>query len=162
MAAADNSVNYEDRAQRMINRWAGIRGKTRTDEERKVNEIFTDRCELEWDDTLGEFIIGKRTSENYDLKCMTFVLTEAPKRVPILAKCQVLVVGGGPSGLSAAISSARAGADTILCEKFGCFGGVITTVGMETIAWYRYEGCINDTEVNSKLDSAASQSLACV
>ena len=56
-------------------------------------------------------------------------------------------MGGGPSGLSAAISSARSGADTILCERFGCFGGVITTVGMETLAWYRYEGCVNDTEV---------------
>ena len=56
------------------------------------------------------------------------------------------MVGGGPSGLSAAISAARAGADVVLCERYGCFGGVITTVGMETIAWYRYEGCV-DTEV---------------
>ena len=67
--------------------------------------------------------------------------------MPVLARCQVLVVGGGPSGLSAAISAARAGADTLICERFGCFGGVITTVGMETLAWYRYEGCVNDTEV---------------
>ena len=67
--------------------------------------------------------------------------------MPVLAKCSVLVVGGGPSGLSAAISAARAGADTMICERFGCFGGVITTVGMETLAWYRYEGCVNDTEV---------------
>ena len=63
-----------------------------------------------------------------------------------MTQCQVLVVGGGPSGLSAAISAARAGADVVLCERYGCFGGVITTVGMETIAWYRYEGCV-DTEV---------------
>ena len=40
-------------------------------------------------------------------------------------------------GLSAALAARRAGADVILMEKFGCFGGVITTVGMETIAWYR-------------------------
>ena len=54
---------------------------------------------------------------------------------------------------------------TFLCElrlvgagndagRFGCFGGVITTVGMETLGWYRYEGCMNDSEVpngNSKL-----------
>ena len=66
--------------------------------------------------------------------------------MPVLAQCQILVVGGGPSGLSAAISAARAGADVVLCERYGCFGGVITTVGMETIAWYRYEGCV-DTEV---------------
>ena len=74
------------------------------------------------------------------------LLLESPKKVPILTRCQVLVVGGGPSGLSAAISAARAGADVVLCERYGCFGGVITTVGMETIAWYRYEGCV-DTEV---------------
>ena len=78
---------------------------------------------------------------------MYVLITETEKKVPLLAKCEVLVVGGGPSGLSAAISSARSGADTILCERFGCFGGVITTVGMETLAWYRYEGCVNDTEV---------------
>ena len=38
-------VNYESRAHRMISRWAGVRGKVRTDEERKVTEIFTDRYE---------------------------------------------------------------------------------------------------------------------
>ena len=27
----------------------------------------------------------------------------------------------------------------LLLERFGCLGGVITTVGMETIGWYRYE-----------------------
>ena len=72
----------------------------------------------------------------------------------MLTSCDVLVVGGGPSGLSAALGARRAGADVVLCERFGCFGGVITTVGMETLGWYRYEGCMNDSEVpngNSKL-----------
>ena len=64
-------------------------------------------------------------------------LTEKPREIPVLARCEVLVVGGGPSGLSAALGARRAGADVILCERFGCFGGVITTVGMETIGWYR-------------------------
>ena len=63
--------------------------------------------------------------------------TEKPREIPVLARCEVLVVGGGPSGLSAALGARRAGADVILCERFGCFGGVITTVGMETIGWYR-------------------------
>ena len=57
------------------------------------------------------------------------------------------MVGAGPSGLSAALAARRAGADVLLCERYGCFGGVITTVGMETIGWYRYEGCMNDSEV---------------
>ena len=50
------------------------------------------------------------------------------------------MVGGGPAGLSAAIAASRAGAQVMIIEKFGCFGGVITTVGMETLGWYRYEG----------------------
>jgi hypothetical protein len=30
----------------------------------------------------------------------------------------------------------------MLVERYGCFGGVITTVGMETLGWYRYEGTV--------------------
>ena len=48
-------------------------------------------------------------------------------------RCEVLVVGGGPSGLSAALAARRAGADVILMERFGCFGGVITTVQYSTV-----------------------------
>ena len=48
----------------------------------------------------------------------------------MLATCEVLVVGGGPAGLSAALGARRAGADVILCEAYGCFGGVITQVEM--------------------------------
>jgi ribulose 1,5-bisphosphate synthetase/thiazole synthase len=70
---------------------------------------------------------------------------EAARRVPVIAKVDVLVVGSGPSGLAAAISSARAGADTMLVERFGCLGGNLTAVGVEGIAWYRKEGTI-DTE----------------
>ena len=74
------------------------------------------------------------------------LVQEAPRQTPVMATCDVLVVGGGPAGLSAAIGARRAGADVILMDRFGCFGGVITTVGMETLGWYRYEGTSNDTE----------------
>ena len=50
-------------------------------------------------------------------------------------RCEVLVVGGGPSGLSAALAARRAGADVILMERFGCFGGVITTVQYSTVQY---------------------------
>lgn len=39
----------------------------------------------------------------------------------------VIVVGGGPAGLVAAIASARNGADTLLIESSGCLGGVATS-----------------------------------
>ena len=39
----------------------------------------------------------------------------------------VVVVGGGPGGLSAAIASARAGASVLLVEKYGFLGGMSTS-----------------------------------
>lgn len=41
-------------------------------------------------------------------------------------KVDVLVIGGGPSGIAAAISSARNGAKTMLIERFGFVGGMAT------------------------------------
>ena len=70
------------------------------------------------------------------------------------------MVGGGPSGLSAALAARRAGADVILMERFGCFGGVITTVGMETIAWYRYDGT-NQRIVLSFLNQSEMSIILC-
>ncbi len=54
-----------------------------------------------------------------------------------MAETDVLVVGGGPGGLSAALAAAREGVDTMLVERHGCFGGVITQAMIGTVAWYR-------------------------
>lgn len=43
--------------------------------------------------------------------------------VPVVAECDVLVVGGGSAGSSAAISAAGQGADVVLVEKYGFLGG---------------------------------------
>ncbi len=40
---------------------------------------------------------------------------------------QVIVVGGGPAGVAAAIASARNGAETLLIEQAGCLGGTATS-----------------------------------
>lgn len=69
-------------------------------------------------------------------------INEMPKKVPVLDEVDVLVVGGGPSGLAAALASAREGVSTMLLERYGCFGGVITQVGVEGFAWYRHEGTV--------------------
>jgi hypothetical protein len=67
-------------------------------------------------------------------------IEESPRKIPVLAETEVLVVGSGPAGLAAAISAAREGVKTMLVEQYGCFGGNITQVGVNSIAWYRYEG----------------------
>ncbi|MCH8949857.1 MAG: FAD-dependent oxidoreductase, partial [Chloroflexi bacterium] len=46
------------------------------------------------------------------------------ERVPVLARCDLLVVGGGAAGLSAAIAARRQGADVILVERYGYLGGL--------------------------------------
>jgi hypothetical protein len=48
------------------------------------------------------------------------------KDVPVAAEADVLVVGGGPAGIAAAVSSARNGARTVLVERFGFLGGNAT------------------------------------
>ena len=67
-------------------------------------------------------------------------IQESPRSIPVMAETDVLVVGSGPAGLAAAISAAREGVKTMLVERYGCFGGNITQVGVNSIAWYRYEG----------------------
>lgn len=119
---ADDDKKYVQRTKRMIDRWSGKQQEIHR--QNPTNELVLNRSDCS-------------TQQNY-----TSFYQEIPRSIPILAECDVLVVGGGPSGISAALAAKRAGADTILMEKFGCFGGVITTVGMETIGWYRYEGTV--------------------
>ena len=46
-----------------------------------------------------------------------------------------------------------------LC-RFGCFGGVITTVGMETIAWYRYEGTVDPEGIGIEMERLAAREIS--
>lgn len=52
------------------------------------------------------------------------VLTEPPRDVPVVAASDVVVVGGGPAGVSAAVSAARNGASVTLVERYPHLGGL--------------------------------------
>ena len=45
---------------------------------------------------------------------------------PIVGRYQVIIAGGGPSGLIAALAAARSGANTLLIERYGFLGGNAT------------------------------------
>ncbi len=51
---------------------------------------------------------------------------EIARKTRVVAECDVLVCGGGPAGVAAAITAARSGASTALIELNGCLGGVWT------------------------------------
>ncbi len=45
---------------------------------------------------------------------------------PVPLNAQVVVCGGGPAGLCAAVAAAQEGADTLLIERYGFLGGMAT------------------------------------
>ena len=53
-------------------------------------------------------------------------ITEPAQDIPIIAETDVLVIGGGPAGIAAAVSASRAGASTILVERYNHLGGLWT------------------------------------
>ena len=57
-----------------------------------------------------------------------------PAQFPVLDTVDVLVAGGGPAGIGAAIGAARAGAKTLLVENHSFFGGVAAWVCADFLA----------------------------
>ncbi|MCK4862730.1 MAG: FAD-dependent oxidoreductase [Dehalococcoidales bacterium] len=53
-------------------------------------------------------------------------ITEPSREINVFHEADVVVVGGGPGGHSAAVAAARNGARTILIERYGHLGGMAT------------------------------------
>ena len=50
---------------------------------------------------------------------------------------EVVVVGGGPAGVAAAVASARSGTETLLLERYGFLGGTATAAMVSVFMTYR-------------------------
>lgn len=54
------------------------------------------------------------------------MIDEVYRSLPIAAEADVIVIGGGPGGLCAAIAAAEEGADVLIIERYGFLGGMAT------------------------------------
>jgi len=62
----------------------------------------------------------------------TATITEPGRKTPLWGEYEVVVLGGGPAGITAALASGRAGRKTILIEGYGFLGGAGTAAGLST------------------------------
>ncbi|MCJ7822232.1 MAG: FAD-dependent oxidoreductase, partial [Armatimonadetes bacterium] len=51
---------------------------------------------------------------------------EPGRELEVIEQAEVVVAGGGPGGVAAAIAAGREGADVLLVERYGYMGGLAT------------------------------------
>ncbi len=67
-------------------------------------------------------------------------ITVPGRELPVIDEYDVIVAGGGPGGIPAAVAAARAGAKTLLIERYGYLGGMATAGLIAVILGTRASG----------------------
>lgn len=67
-------------------------------------------------------------------------VTVPTREIPVIGDYDVIVAGGGPGGIPAAVAAARAGAKTLLIERYGYLGGMATAGLINVILGVRASG----------------------
>ena len=77
-------------------------------------------------------------------------IVEPSKELKVAGEADVIVAGGGPAGISAAVGAARAGAKVILLESKGTVGGIWTNGLLGCLIGFNYSEL--DREFLARLD----------
>ena len=71
---------------------------------------------------------------------MNQYVIEPAQKIPVAGKYDVVVCGGGPSGVMAALAARRNGSSTLLIEQYGFLGGMATTALVGPISKFNLNG----------------------
>src|SRR5690606_11492770 len=72
----------------------------------------------------GRSLTGQARTIRLEDEMVTPTIAEAAREAVIADRSDVVVVGGGPAGISAAVSAARNGASVTLVERYPYLGGL--------------------------------------
>ncbi len=89
---------------------------------------------------------------------VTGFIHEPARRTPVIARCDVAVLGGGPAGVCAAAAAARMGKRVVLVEHYGFLGGVATAANV-TI-WHSLYGTDRQTRIIGGIPEEIIRNLA--
>lgn len=84
-------------------------------------------------------------------------ITEPAREVPVVADCDVCVVGGSATGVFAAVAAARLGAQVAILELNGFFGGVATASLVNL--WHSTEDMQNQQQIIAGLTTEVFERL---
>jgi hypothetical protein len=73
------------------------------------------------------------------------MISDPSREIPVVGQYDVMVVGGGMTGVAAALSAARLGAKVLIIEQTNCLGGVATSGWHNHLS--QYNAWDNDTRV---------------
>jgi hypothetical protein len=80
------------------------------------------------------------------MNATTTSVREPARDVAVVARADVVVVGGGPAGMAAAIAAARNGASTVLLERYNHLGG-LASGGMVLVLDDMFDAQLNEISV---------------
>lgn len=83
-------------------------------------------------------------------------VVESSKEIPVIARADVVVAGGGPAGLTAAVAAARQGATVVLIENNSFLGGVATGAMMAALVGSHWATGIGVEIIDKLADKGAA------